>query len=192
MAENMVSGDAMRPGDVLTMFNGKTVEVTNTDAEGRLLLADALGDGGRGRARRDHRRRHADRAVHRGPRREGGGGVRRRRRPRPRCEAAAEVSGEMLWRLPIPDGDPRGRAHREQDRRRAAAQLGPLGLRAVRGGVPRGVRRRPTVGPPRHRRAGVEHRAVRGATCRPGRPATASPPWWSTQLRWPSPARRGA
>ncbi|MCL8027296.1 leucyl aminopeptidase [Nocardioides bruguierae] len=43
MAENMVSGAAMRPGDVLTTYGGKTVEVTNTDAEGRLVLADALG-----------------------------------------------------------------------------------------------------------------------------------------------------
>jgi leucyl aminopeptidase len=42
MAENMVSGDATRPGDVLTMYGGKTVEVLNTDAEGRLVLADAL------------------------------------------------------------------------------------------------------------------------------------------------------
>ncbi|QIG43602.1 leucyl aminopeptidase [Nocardioides anomalus] len=42
MAENMVSGDSMRPGDVLTMYGGTTVEVTNTDAEGRLVLGDAL------------------------------------------------------------------------------------------------------------------------------------------------------
>ncbi len=42
MAENMVSGTATRPGDVLTMYGGKTVEVLNTDAEGRLILADAL------------------------------------------------------------------------------------------------------------------------------------------------------
>ena len=42
MAENMPSGAAMRPGDVLTMYGGKTVEVTNTDAEGRLILADAI------------------------------------------------------------------------------------------------------------------------------------------------------
>jgi len=40
--ENMISGTAMRPGDVLTTLSGKTVEVTNTDAEGRLILADAL------------------------------------------------------------------------------------------------------------------------------------------------------
>lgn len=42
LAENMPSGNATRPGDVLKMYNGKTVEVLNTDAEGRLVLADAL------------------------------------------------------------------------------------------------------------------------------------------------------
>ena len=41
-AENMVSGDSMRPDDIITMYNGVTVEITNTDAEGRLVLADAL------------------------------------------------------------------------------------------------------------------------------------------------------
>ncbi len=40
--ENMVGGGAYRPGDILTAMNGKTIEVTNTDAEGRLVLADAL------------------------------------------------------------------------------------------------------------------------------------------------------
>jgi leucyl aminopeptidase len=42
MAENMPSGSAIHPGDILKMMNGKTVEVRNTDAEGRLVLADAL------------------------------------------------------------------------------------------------------------------------------------------------------
>ncbi len=42
MTDNMLGGDAMRMGDVLTMRNGKTVEVLNTDAEGRLILADGL------------------------------------------------------------------------------------------------------------------------------------------------------
>lgn len=42
VCENMVSADAMRPGDVLVASNGKTIEVINTDAEGRLTLADAL------------------------------------------------------------------------------------------------------------------------------------------------------
>ncbi|MEU9008372.1 leucyl aminopeptidase [Streptomyces sp. NPDC048479] len=42
LAENMPSGSATRPGDVLRMYSGKTVEVLNTDAEGRLVLGDAL------------------------------------------------------------------------------------------------------------------------------------------------------
>jgi leucyl aminopeptidase len=42
LTENMISGSAQRPGDILTAANGKTVEVLNTDAEGRLILADAL------------------------------------------------------------------------------------------------------------------------------------------------------
>jgi leucyl aminopeptidase len=41
-AENHVSGNAYRPGDIITQYNGVTVEITNTDAEGRLVLGDAL------------------------------------------------------------------------------------------------------------------------------------------------------
>lgn len=40
--ENMISGHALHPGDILTASNGKTIEINNTDAEGRLTLADAL------------------------------------------------------------------------------------------------------------------------------------------------------
>jgi leucyl aminopeptidase len=42
MAENMPSGTAQRPSDIITMYGGRTVEVLNTDAEGRLVMADAL------------------------------------------------------------------------------------------------------------------------------------------------------
>jgi len=42
VAENMVAGNAIRPGDVVKAMNGKTIEILNTDAEGRLILADAL------------------------------------------------------------------------------------------------------------------------------------------------------
>ena len=42
LVENMVSGIAQRPGDIVKSFSGKTIEVLNTDAEGRLVLADAL------------------------------------------------------------------------------------------------------------------------------------------------------
>ncbi|MBT4857312.1 leucyl aminopeptidase [Candidatus Uhrbacteria bacterium] len=41
--ENMINGKAIRPGDVVRAMNGKTIEILNTDAEGRLILADALG-----------------------------------------------------------------------------------------------------------------------------------------------------
>src|SRR5262249_32102474 len=41
-AENMPGGGSFRPGDILTAANGKTIEIINTDAEGRLVLADAL------------------------------------------------------------------------------------------------------------------------------------------------------
>ncbi len=40
--ENMPSGTAIKPGDIITQYSGKTVEINNTDAEGRLILADAL------------------------------------------------------------------------------------------------------------------------------------------------------
>lgn len=42
LAENLISGDAYKPGDVIRTYDGQTVEIANTDAEGRLLLADAL------------------------------------------------------------------------------------------------------------------------------------------------------
>ena len=40
--ENMIGSRGLRPGDILTSYSGKTIEVNNTDAEGRLTLADAL------------------------------------------------------------------------------------------------------------------------------------------------------
>ncbi len=42
LAENLPSGKAIKPGDIVTFYNGKTAEIRNTDAEGRLILADAL------------------------------------------------------------------------------------------------------------------------------------------------------
>jgi len=43
--ENMPSGESFRPGDIIKLYNGKTAEILNTDAEGRLILADALSYG---------------------------------------------------------------------------------------------------------------------------------------------------
>jgi len=47
MTENMIDGKALRPSDIITMLNGKSVEIGNTDAEGRVILADALTEGAR-------------------------------------------------------------------------------------------------------------------------------------------------
>ncbi|MDX6232458.1 MAG: leucyl aminopeptidase [Nocardioidaceae bacterium] len=102
MAENMVSGSAMRPGDVLTMSNGKTVEVTNTDAEGRLVLADALAI-----AAEDGPDAIIDVATLTGPcivaLGEKVAGVFGDDETTAAVSAAAETSGELLWRLPIPE-----------------------------------------------------------------------------------------
>ena len=42
LVENMPGGNAQRPGDIVKSYSGKTIEVLNTDAEGRLVLADAI------------------------------------------------------------------------------------------------------------------------------------------------------
>ncbi len=102
MAENMVSGAAMRPGDVLTMYDGQTVEVTNTDAEGRLILADAIAMAAEG----DHDA-IIDVATLTGPcivaLGEKVAGLFGDDETTRAVAAAAAASGEMLWRLPIPD-----------------------------------------------------------------------------------------
>jgi len=104
VAENMPSGTAQRPGDVLTQFGGRTVEVLNTDAEGRLVLADALAYADleldadvlvdvatlTGAMPVALGKRHAglfasDDAL------------------AAQLEAAAETSGEPLWRMPLVD-----------------------------------------------------------------------------------------
>ena len=162
MAENMVSGDAMRPGDVLTMYDGQTVEVTNTDAEGRLILADALAMAAEG----DHDA-IIDVATLTGPcivaLGEKVAGVFGDDDTTAAVEAAAEVSGEMLWRLPIPD-----ETHEAVRTESKIADL--LQHNWVRWGSAlfaaaflERVRRRQAVGPPRHRRAGVQRERAVGA-----------------------------
>jgi leucyl aminopeptidase len=102
MAENMLSGAAMRPGDVLTMYNGKTVEVTNTDAEGRLVLADAIA-----MAAEEAPDAIVDVATLTGPcivaLGEKVAGIFGDDDTTAALTEAARTSGELLWRLPIPD-----------------------------------------------------------------------------------------
>ena len=103
LVENMPSGTAIRPGDVLKMRNGKTVEVLNTDAEGRLILADALSLRGRGEAGCDRRPRDAHRRV------SSSRSVTRSRASwaatkvgSSRSTTLPAASSEAVWHLPLP------------------------------------------------------------------------------------------
>ncbi|HET7018826.1 MAG TPA: leucyl aminopeptidase family protein [Streptosporangiaceae bacterium] len=103
-AENLPSGSAFRPGDVITQFGGKTTEVLNTDAEGRLVLADAI-------AYADAELEPdqiVDLATLTGAARIALGGSRAALYSTSDELAASlaqagEVSGERLWRMPLPD-----------------------------------------------------------------------------------------
>jgi leucyl aminopeptidase len=102
MAENMISGSAMRPGDVMTARNGSTVEIINTDAEGRLILCDALALAAEEKpdAIVDIATLTGHMVVALGDRMAGvigdDGVV-------ADLQAAADTSGEALWRMPIPE-----------------------------------------------------------------------------------------
>jgi leucyl aminopeptidase len=102
MAENMPSGSSYRPADVLTLRNGTTVEVTDTDAEGRLVLADAIS-----RALEDDPEYLIETStltggqlVALGPRVIGAMGE-----PglRDRVTAVGNEVGEAVWAMPLPD-----------------------------------------------------------------------------------------
>jgi leucyl aminopeptidase len=102
LAENMVSGAAMRPGDVLTTHNGTTVEITNTDAEGRLLLADALA-----LASEDEPEAIVEISTLTGPCITALGhkvaGLFGSEDQVALVRAAAQAAGELVWPMPIPD-----------------------------------------------------------------------------------------
>ena len=103
MTDNMLGGDATRPGDVLTIRNGKTIEVLNTDAEGRLVLADALSLASEARpdAIVDLATLTGACMVALGP---GIAGLMGRGDDfLEQVEAASERTGERVWRLPLPD-----------------------------------------------------------------------------------------
>lgn len=101
LAENMPGGGATRPGDVFTARNGKTVEVVNTDAEGRLVLADALSLGAEGSPDLmvDVATLTGATAVAVGLRYAGLYGTEDARRM---VAEAAEAAGERVWPLPLP------------------------------------------------------------------------------------------
>ncbi len=103
LAENMPSGSAFRPSDVLTIYGGKTVENGNSDAEGRLVLADALA-----RANEDHPDFVVDVATLTGACIVALGDRTAGLMATDDATAdlvldAAEATGEDIWQLPIPD-----------------------------------------------------------------------------------------
>jgi leucyl aminopeptidase len=102
MAENLPSGSAYRPADVLTMYGGKRVEVLNTDAEGRLILADAIV-----RACEDSPAYLIETSTLTGAQRIALGdrtaGVMGSEELRARVVAAGDRVGEGMWPMPLPE-----------------------------------------------------------------------------------------
>jgi leucyl aminopeptidase len=101
MVENMPGGNAQRPGDVVKAMNGKTIEVINTDAEGRLILADALHW-----AEREGATHIVDVATLTGAAATAFGDLISAYFARPRewgaeVAAAAEATGEWFWEMPL-------------------------------------------------------------------------------------------
>lgn len=102
MAENMPSATAQRPGDVLTQYGGITVEVINTDAEGRLVLADAMV-----RAGEDNPDYMIDTATLTGAQMVALGnrtpGVMGTDEFRDRVASISQSIGENAWAMPLPE-----------------------------------------------------------------------------------------
>ncbi|MFC8303770.1 leucyl aminopeptidase [Specibacter sp. NPDC057265] len=102
IAENMPSGTAIRPSDVLTIFGGKTVEVLNTDAEGRLVMADGLVA-----ASQEHPDVIIDVATLTGAQVVALGhrtaGVMGDEGVSAALKAAADRAGELVWPMPLPE-----------------------------------------------------------------------------------------
>lgn len=104
LTENLPSGKAIKPGDIVTFYNGKTAEIKNTDAEGRLILADALSYAEKHYkldAMVDLATLTGACAAALGPHYSG-----LMSQDEPLVEKlmhASELSGDTLWRLPLPD-----------------------------------------------------------------------------------------
>ena len=172
MAENMPSSTAQRPGDVLTQYGGITVEVLNTDAEGRLILADAIV-----RACEDDPDYLIETSTLTGAQTVALGartpGVMGSDEFRDRVAEISQAVGENGWPMPLPE-------ELKDDLKSTVADLAnvsgfALRRHAGRRGVSARVRRRRrAVGAHRHRRAGVQHRRAVGLH-RQGRHRRADP-----------------
>jgi len=143
-AENMPSGSAYRPGDVISQFGGTSVEVLNTDAEGRLVLADALAYAAQALAPDQI----VDIATLTGAARVALGGVHAALYST--CDeladallAAGQASGDRLWRMPLEDDYRQSLespvadvAHVARDHNPAGSIIAALFLRDFAAGIP--------------------------------------------------------
>ncbi len=186
LTENMPGGSAIKPGDVLTTRQGKTIEVLNTDAEGRLVLSDGLAL-----------------AVEAGPDaiidlatltgaavvalgKEIAGLLGNDDELVGAVHAAGERAGEPNWALPLPD-DYRTHIDSEVADMRNVGRPGQAGSYRRRPVAAR-VRGHGPLGPPRHRRPGTNRREQPLSEQR-GAPASGFAPWWRWSPRRTSPAR---
>ena len=190
MAENLPSGAAYRPADVLTMYGGKRVEVLNTDAEGRLILADAIV-----RACEDSPTYLIEASTLTGAQRvalgDRTGAVMGSEELRDRVVAAGGRVDEGMWPMPLPEhlragldskiAGPRQR-HGRAVRRDAGRRSLPARVR----------RRRGAVGAPGHRRSGLQQRPTLGLHPQGRDRGCRSGPWSPRWRTSPSTAdRRG-
>lgn len=103
LTDNMIDGDASRPGDVFTARNGKTVEVLNTDAEGRLVLADALSLAAEKKPDAIIDIATLTGSVTAALGADYAGVMGNNDHVISQIEAASEATGENVWHLPLPD-----------------------------------------------------------------------------------------
>ncbi len=101
--ENMVNGNAQRPGDIVTSLAGKTIEVLNTDAEGRLILADAITYASRNGATHIVDAATLTGAIGIALGHYNAGAFTNKQEFLDRFLAAARIAGEKTWQLPMDD-----------------------------------------------------------------------------------------
>jgi len=101
--ENLPGGQALKPGDILTTMNGKTIEVLNTDAEGRLILADALSYAGKIKAKYIIDVATLTGACMVALGKVCTGAFSNNQKLADRVIAAGKESGELIWQLPLYD-----------------------------------------------------------------------------------------
>ena len=143
--ENMPGGRAIKPGDVVTSMSGQTVEILNTDAEGRLILCDALTYAERLQAGGGGRRRHPDRRLRDRPRPSQLGPV---HAPTTRVADKLLAASRAAHRSLLADAARRGvRRGAEEQLRRHGQRRRPAGRRDHRGHVPAAASPASTRGP---------------------------------------------